>query len=99
MRLLSLDYSPVWNPATMTSFSGDESVFDFDVVVWNPASSIYRYATAYAQYRNLPSLDENTSVSLSSDISRRRQEFLDFVDSGRALVVFVVPPQQCYIDT
>jgi hypothetical protein len=100
MRLLSLDYRPVWDPVTFTSFSGDDSVFDFDVVIWNPASSIYRYATAYnEQYRNLPSLNENTSVSLSSDISRRRKEFLDFVEAGRALVVFVVPPQQCYIDT
>ena len=31
MRLLSLDYDPVYDDATRATFSGDLSVFDFDV--------------------------------------------------------------------
>jgi hypothetical protein len=102
MRLLSLDYSPVYEPAVLANFSGDDSVFDFDVVVWNPPTSFFRYTYSYSYsqtYRNLPSLGEDKSVSIASDSERRRQEFLEFIEAGRTLVVFVAPPQECYIDT
>lgn len=101
MRLLSLDFDPVYGDATMESFSGDRSVFDFDLVIWDPAETFTTYMnTRYLKkYQGLPSLDEETSVRIISDTARRRSEFVDFVTSGRTLVVIVRPSQECYIDT
>jgi hypothetical protein len=101
MRLLSLDYDPVYgDDTTRANFAGDESVFDYDVVIWDPASSFETYQSAYqGHYQNLPSLSENRSVQIRSDARRRRAEFVEFINTGRVLVVIVSPPQKCYVDT
>jgi len=101
MRLLSLDYDPVYGDEVIrSSFLGDISVFDFDVVIWDPAASFSRYVSIYrAYYRGLPALAEHQSVQIKADARRRSTEFAEFVNSGRTLIVVVQPPQQCYVDT
>ena len=100
MRLLSLDYDPVYkDAATRASFSSDVSAFDHDVVIWDPAASFREYTLWAELYQGLPSLPDSLSVTIRADVARRRAEFLEFIDSGRILMVFVRPPQQCYIDT
>lgn len=100
MRLLSLDFDPVYGEATRSTFAGDESVFDYDVVIWDPAASFSRYKSAYFEYyRGLPSFDEHRSVRVQADVGRRRSEFGEFINAGRVVVVIVRPPQECYIDT
>lgn len=103
MRFLSLDYDPVYggDDVVRSSFTGDTSVFDFDVVIWDPARSFESYMGPYGQshYQGLPSLHENVSVRLRADISRRRAEFAEFVNAGRTLIITMCPPQECYIDT
>lgn len=100
MRLLSLDFDPVYGEdATRASFAGDVSVFDHDVVIWDPEMTFATYTRHSGQYRNLPSLSEHSSVQIQADAKRRRAEFTEFINSGRVLVVIVRPPQQCYIDT
>ncbi|XRQ08904.1 hypothetical protein ACN3XK_72550 [Actinomadura welshii] len=59
-----------------------------------------QYYTAYTDfYRGLPSLSEDSSVRIQSDVGRRRDEFEEFIRSGRTLVVIARPPQLCYVDT
>jgi hypothetical protein len=103
MRLLSLDYDPVYDGdnCTRDTFDSDVSVFDYDVVIWDPARSLTHYFNVdYGSwYKNLPSLTENESVRLFADIDRRCTEFRDFVRSGRILIVITRPPQECYVDT
>ncbi len=101
MRLLSLDYDPVYGDEVIrSSFLGDISVFDFDVVIWDPAASFSRYVSIdRAYYRGLPALAEHQSVQIKADARRRSIEFAEFVNSGRTLIVVVQPPQQCYVDT
>lgn len=99
MRILSLDYDPTYGEdAVRTSFNSDESVFDFDVVIWDPLYSIRNYHS-YSTYRSLPSLTEDSSVRLLSDIKRRKAEFADFIDSGRDFIVIARSPQRAYFDT
>ena len=44
MRLLSLDFEPVYGEnATCVRFSDQESVFDYDVVIWNPSDGLSNY--------------------------------------------------------
>ncbi|MET8776604.1 hypothetical protein ABZV58_16475 [Nocardia sp. NPDC004654] len=109
MRLLSLDYDPVYggddsDDCDRESFSSDVSVFDYDVVIWDPESTLNSYlqSDSYfseSYFKNLPRLSDHASVSLKSDISRRRSEFAEFLKSGRTVIVIVRPPQECYIAT
>jgi hypothetical protein len=85
------------------NFSGDISVFDYDVVIWDPHKGLGRYiADVYpypATYRGLPSLGDDASVRIEADVERRRKEFAEFIAMGRVLVMIVRPPMRCYIDT
>lgn len=101
MRLLSLDYDPVYGEDTdRDTFPSDTSVFDYDVVIWDPASSFRCYDVEFGEnYRGLPSFSEDISVQIQANTKRRRSEFVEFVNSGRTLVVIVRPPQNCYVDT
>lgn len=102
MRLLSLDYDPVYGNGDETSrsyFGSDTSVFDYDAVIWDPAASFRIYSRYSDSYRGLPSLSDNNSVILKADISRRRAEFKEFLDTGRIVIAIVRPPQECYVAT
>lgn len=100
MRLLSLDYDPVYgSDTTRSSFTGDVSVFDYDVVIWDPAET-FSEITEYAEmYRGLPSLNDTRSVELKGAIERRRNEFVGLLKVGRSLVVVLRPPQACFVAT
>lgn len=101
MHLMSLDFDPVYGEAERETFSGDRSVFDFDVVIWDPEASFDAYwKSRYGQtYNALPRLNDTNSVRIQADVARRRAEFADFINSGRTLIVIVRRPQQCYVDT
>jgi hypothetical protein len=100
VRLLSLDYSPVYKPALLAGFGDDDSVFDYDVVIWDPQGSFGEYTNYTSQrFQGLLSLSESTSVRIKADAARRRAEFVEYINEGRVLAVFVRPPQECYIDT
>jgi hypothetical protein len=101
MRLLSLDFDPVYGAdTTRSNFEGDLSVFDYDVVIWDPAGSLGNYVNAYTEsYQGLPCLSDDASVRMQSDVKRRQSEFTDFVNAGRCLVAIATPPQKCYIAT
>ncbi|MEU4720722.1 hypothetical protein AB0G06_13915 [Nonomuraea dietziae] len=101
MRLLSLDFDPVYEDATRSTFGSDISVFDYDVVIWDPASSFRSYldGTYTKHYQGLPALSEHVSVRIQADAKRRRAEFEEFINAGRVLVVLACPPQNCYVDT
>ena len=98
-RLLSLDYDPVYgDEATRSTFSGDRSIFDFDVVIWDPLESFRSYLWG-SQFRGLPRLSAHESVRFKAHVARRREEFADFVNSGKVLIVVGRPPQECYATT
>jgi hypothetical protein len=101
MRILSLDFDPLYGDENVRAhFGSDHSVFDFDMVIWDPQASFSHYISSYDNYfQGLPSLSEHTSVRIKADASRRRAEFVDFINSGRTLVVITRPQQVCYVDT
>lgn len=103
MRLLSLDYDPVYGAADETKrsyFASDTSVFDFDAVIWDPAASFRNYNQyGRSTFQGLPSLSDNESVTFRADIARRRAEFKEFLETGRTVIAIVRPPQECYVAT
>jgi hypothetical protein len=99
MRILSLDFDPVYgDDCTRSSFASDVSVFDYDLVIWDPRNSLDDYI-AYEKYMGQPALTDNSSVEFSSDFKRRHGEFSKFLDSGRVLIVISRPPIKCAFAT
>lgn len=99
MRVLSLGYDPTYgDDAVRTAFGSDTSVFDFDLVIWDPLGGIKPYP-AYQKYRGLPSITEDASVRLTGDVNRRKLEFAEFWESGRDIVVIARPSERAYYDT
>lgn len=100
MRLMALDYDPVFQGVDRVTFDSDTSIFDYDAVIWDPDGSFARYEHQRTQiYRNLPALPEDVSVQIQADAKRRKDEFTEFVNTGRTLIVVVRPPQLCQVDT
>lgn len=101
MRLLSLDYDPVYgdDDTVRSSFSSDVSVFDFDAVIWDPAESFRGYRVGAARHNGEFALTDSQSFRVKEDARRRAGEFREFVDAGRVLVVIVRGPLTCYVAT
>ncbi|MFL0276559.1 hypothetical protein [Mycobacterium sp. SMC-19] len=103
MRLLSLDYDPVYGEGDETkrsSFGSDISVFDFDAVIWDPAASFRNYNQyGRSSFQGLPSLSDDESVRFRADITRRHAEFKEFLEAGRTIIAIVRPPQEYYAAT
>jgi len=99
VRVLSLDYDPTYgDDAVRASFGSDTSVFDFDIVIWDPAGGIRPYSS-YNTYRGLPSLSEDASVRVTGDVKRRKLELTEFWESGRDVIVIGRPDERAYYDT
>ncbi|WP_280263590.1 hypothetical protein [Nocardia abscessus] len=101
MRLLAIDYGWSYSPAEFVRFEDSTSVYDFDVVIWDPAPIAKRMAasTYGNQYRGLPSLGAKATKILVDAVVRRSNEFDDFLKSGKSLFVIARPGQKFYIDT
>jgi hypothetical protein len=86
--------------ADHADFRSSATFLDYDVVVWDPASTIREYRKPYvATYRGLPSIDDDDSVRLAADVKRRRDEIVQMLKLGRTIILFGAGPQVCYVDT
>lgn len=83
---------------TRSTFGSDVSVFDYDVVIWDPDRFLYDYPS-YQTYMGLPLLSEDASVRFQADVKRRKTEFAQFVSSGRSLIVISRPEIAAYCAT
>lgn len=93
MRVLSLDCW--WNESSVDyyAFRDPVSVFDYGVVIWDPMNTPGTYGVEPFRetFQGVRQISEDESPRFMSDLSRRKQEFLQFVEMGRALVVFMAP--------
>jgi hypothetical protein len=84
-----------------TQFRSDATFLDYDVVVWDPETTIneYRHREYGEVYMGLPSLGDDQSAHLLSDIARRRSEMRQLLELGRTIVIFAPTPQVFYVGT
>jgi hypothetical protein len=95
MRLLSLDYDPVYGDnATRSCFSYQDSAFDYDVVIWDPSKSLSTYGLDWLYSTHTQRLAEGSSIQIKADIKRRHDEFAEFLNLGRTLIIIASPSQQ-----
>lgn len=102
MRVLGMDVGGVSREADETTFGSDRSIFEYDVVFWDPVNTFATYRDQYKHrqyFRGAPCMEESESVVVIGDVERRRQEFNEFLEMGRILAVFACPPQILKVDT
>ncbi len=101
MRVLALGCLVNQDETDHATFRSATSLLDYDVVIWDPLSTIdeYRLDPFNNMYRGLPSLSENDSARIVEDIARRRGEFSSMLELGRTLIIFGAGPQRCYVYT
>ena len=100
MRALLLDTKFDLPDTARATFTSAVSVFDYDVVVWDPAGTSRRYEGHYTtEYRGRPAPNPADSVALVDAVQRRRQEFKDFLALGRSLIVVACPSKVMYVDS
>ncbi|MFC5266264.1 hypothetical protein ACFPJ1_29470 [Kribbella qitaiheensis] len=98
MRVLCLDYD-LGAGEDHYRFGSSVSLFDYDVVFWDPAQSLEGYKALRDTYQGRDSLNDNASARLVNDVHRRNSEFKDFLEMGRCLVIFLPGDLDVWVDT
>ncbi|QZH58860.1 hypothetical protein K1X22_21780 [Mycolicibacterium farcinogenes] len=93
MRILLLD-AELAIGAVSAEFSSTHSMYDYDVVLWDPHRSVYTYDELHGGYTDRSFegrrwLPEGDSARIKRDAERRGNEIVEFLKLGRTLVVFV----------
>ena len=97
MRCLTLD---LWIPeqrATFARFVSDISVFEYDVVIWDPLGTYKRYDSG-GKFQGLPRVSDHGSAPFLAALARRKKEFDEFVQMGRVLAIVSAPPCSMYFE-
>ncbi len=97
MRVLCLDFPLSLNNVDHQRFHSATSVYEYDIVIWNPAVTHGEYFIQ-SKIENLPYFSGNESRHLQGTLGRRKEEFLEFLRLGRTLVVSSCPPLEVLID-
>lgn len=93
MRIAEIGYTSNHPSIKTLTFASDESILDYDAVLWRPDALVDEYADAYTQAGTADEgalLSVRASSEILADSRRRREEFQRFLDRGRLL--FVSPP-------
>jgi len=100
MKILSIGYEFECDHPSIeeTTFRSDDSLFDYDILLWEPDALIWEYSTN-EKFRGCPSLNDDDSVSLVEDMTRRKNEMVELLKLGRTIIIFTPGPDKYYIDT
>lgn len=85
--------------AKRSQFSSTHSLYDYDIVFWDPLETIRGYALNADTYDGLPRITNAKSAALRRDLERRKNDFLGFLELGRTLVVFLGGELTVFADT
>lgn len=100
MKTLLLDTAFKHGNADHFEFTSLVSLYDYDLVIWDPEGTSGRYEGAYRpEYRGRPSPTEAESVALAEALERRKREFAEFIALGRTLILIASPEQLIWLDT
>ncbi len=94
MRILLLDTWMAVEDAVYAEFSSASTVYDYDLVLWDPLRTIKTYNMPSGRFRDRTFrgrrwLSSHDSAEIARDVVRRRKEFAEFLGLGRTLVVFL----------
>jgi hypothetical protein len=88
--------------AAQASFGSTHSLYDYDLVLWDPRRSLQPYLKrgwGAGSWNGLTLLSEEQSPRLRRDLARRTNDFDEFIKLGRTFVVFLPGDLRVYIDS
>lgn len=95
MRVAAIGHASDHPDIETVAFASDQSVLDYDAVIWSPAGLEAEYRDAYtgvAAEGGAPLLSVAASSRLLRDVRRRKRDFSRFFERGRIMVVDPPPP-------
>src|SRR4051812_47931776 len=101
VRVLLLDADMAID-AAKAGFDSTHSLYDYDLVLWDPHRSMQTYLKSgygAGSHNGLPRISDHNSPRLRHDIPRRKKDFEEFLKLGRTLVVFLPGDMRVYIDS
>jgi len=80
------------------AFSSKESILEYDLLIIDFESLHFTYHSD-KYYHGKRLLDEHDSVCIQEDMSRRKNEILEFLESGKNIIVILSKKDYCYYYT
>jgi hypothetical protein len=102
MRILLLDAKMAVKEAVEARFASTHSLYDYDMVLWDPLRSLQTYNGAgygSGNYKGVRRLSDHESATIQRDLERRRPEIAEYLRMGRTLVVFLAGDLGVWVDT
>lgn len=99
-KVLTLDHMTWVDDFEWASFVSTTSVFDYDVVLWNPAGSVPQSPSQswMGESNGAAYLDPRTEYQVRTAIASREREFEGFLASGGLLIVIADQPLVFAVD-
>jgi hypothetical protein len=94
MRILLLDADMAIDDADWSTFESTQSLYDYDLVLWDPFRSMKPYPK-----RGYGAGSSNGLVRLRNDIARRQLDFAKFLKLVRTIVTFLPSDVTVYVDS
>lgn len=95
MRVAAIGHASDHPDIETVAFASDQSVLDYDAVIWSPAGLEAEYRDAYTgatEEGAAPLLSVAASSRLLRDVRRRKRDFTRFLERGRIMVIDPPPP-------
>ena len=89
MKFGLLGYNSTYEHRNMETivFSDNKTILEYDVLLVDLKNIFIEYQSYY-EYNGLPRLTEHDSMRLKKDLSRRKSEINEFLESGKCIIVF-----------
>src|SRR5881396_3345908 len=95
--IISVEFEIPGHSDKYAPFSTDQSLLDFDIIVFQP--DVSDYVPWSEQYQGKPLLKDNGAFRLREQASRWRQELRNAFDHGKTIVVFMSDLLEVFLDT
>jgi len=95
--IITVEFEILGNSSLHAAFSSDQSLLDYDIIVFRP--NISTYISWSEQCQGKPSLKESKAFRLREQAVRWRQELRNAFDHGKTIFIFMSELQEVFLDT
>jgi len=96
MKILSMGCSFNHPSVDEFDFSSSASIFDYDILIWDPSKLVYDYSSYLDPYgkkfNGYPLFNETDSAKIQKDLARRKKELLYFPSFSLIFIISIIIP-------
>lgn len=100
MKIACIGYMPEYEHKNVVdiAFNSNKSILEYDLLIIDFDSLNFKY-NSNEYYLGERLLDDYDSVSIRKDMKRRKNEILEFLESGKNIIVILSKKDYCYYYT